>query len=60
MIMKNIYVAVKNCAPFTKCVTHINNENIDIAENLDIIMPMSNLTEYSDNYSDTYRSLLQF
>ena len=60
MIMKNIYVAVKNCAPFTKCVTHINNENIDIAENLDIIMPMSNLTEYSDNYSDTYRSLWQF
>ena len=55
MIMKNINIAIKNCAPFTKCVTQINNEDIDTAENLDIIM--SNLTEYSNNYSDTYGSL---
>ena len=55
--MKNINIAIKNCAPLTKCVTQINNEDIDTAENLDIIMPMSNLTEYSNNYSDTYGSL---
>ena len=49
----NTRVAFKNCAPFTKFITHINNEHVDSAENLDIIMPMYNLIEYSDNYSDT-------
>ena len=44
---------MKNCAPFTKCVTHINNEHVDGANNLDIIMPMYNLIEYSDKYSNT-------
>ena len=33
-------VAFKNCAPFTRYVTHINDEHIDTAENLDIIMKM--------------------
>ena len=32
--------AFKNCAPFTRCVTHINHEPIESAEHLDIIMPM--------------------
>ena len=49
----NTRVALKNCAPFTKCVTHINNEHVDGANNLDIIMPMYNLIEYSDKYSNT-------
>ena len=53
----NTIVAFKNCAPFTKCITHINDEDVDNADNLDIIMPMYNLIEYSDNYSDTSRSL---
>ena len=39
-------VAFKNCAPFTRCVTHINDEHVETAENLDIIMPMYNLIEY--------------
>ena len=43
-------VAFKNSAPFTRCVTHINDEHIDTAENLDIVMNMYNLIEYSDNY----------
>ena len=38
----NTNVAFKNCAPFTICVTHINDEHIDTAENLDITMPMYN------------------
>ena len=42
-------VTFKNCAPFTRCVTHINDEHIDTAENLDI-MSMYNLIKYSDNY----------
>ena len=49
--------AFKNCAPFMKCVTHINHEHVDTADNLDIVMPMYNLIEYSDNYSDTLGSL---
>ena len=52
-------VALKNCAPFTKCITHINDEHADNADNLDIIMPMYNLIEYSDNHSDS-SSLWQF
>ena len=53
-------VAFKNCPPFTKCITHINDEHVDDANNLDIIMPMYNLIEYSDNYSDTSGGLWQF
>ena len=49
----NTRVAFKNCASFTKCITHINDEHVDGAHDLDIIMPMCNLIEYSDNYSDT-------
>ena len=57
---ENTKVAFKNGAPFTTCVTNINDENADNADNLDIIMPMYNLTEYSDNYSDTSGRLWQF
>ena len=53
-------VAFKNCASFTRCATHINDEHVETAENLDIIMPMYNLIEYSDNYADSSRSLYQF
>ena len=53
-------VAFKNCAPFTKCVTHINDEHVNNADNLDIVMPMYTLIEYSDNYLDTSGSLWQF
>ena len=56
----NTRVAFKNCAPFTKCITHINDEHVDGANNFDIIMPMYNLIEYSNNYSDTSGSLWQF
>ena len=51
-VVTDTNVAFKNCAPFTRCVTHINDAHIETAENLDIIMLMSNLIEYSDNYSD--------
>ena len=57
---ENTKVAFKNCAPFTKCVTHINYEHVDNADDLDIVMPMHSLIKYSDNYSDTSGSLWQF
>ena len=50
-------VVFKNFAPFTRCATHINDENVETAENLDIIMHMYNLIEYSDNYNDSSGSL---
>ena len=43
-------VRFKNCAPFTKCISRINNRDIDNAHDLDIVTPMYNLIEYSDNY----------
>ena len=43
-----------------KCITHVFDEHVDNAHNLDIIMPMYNLIEYSVNYSDTSGSLWQF
>ena len=53
-------LALKNCAPFTKCNLEINDEHVDTAENLDIVMPMYNLIEYSDNYQDSSPKLYQY
>ena len=44
-------VIFKNCAPFTKQISRINNTEIDNARHIDIVMPMYNLIECSDNYS---------
>ena len=53
-------LTLKNCAPFTKCSLEINDEHVDIAENLDIVMSMYNLIEYSDNYQDSSGTLYQY
>ena len=50
-------VAFKNCAPFTNCISKINNTQIDNANDNDIVMPMYNLIGYSDNYSKTSENL---
>ena len=50
----------KNCVPFTNCISKINNAQIDNAENIDIVMSMYNLIEYSDNYSKTSESLWEY
>ena len=54
----NTRLALKNCAPFTKCNLEINGEHVDTAENLDIAMP--NSIEYSDNYQDSSATLYQY
>ena len=46
-VTANTHVAFKNCVPFTRCVTHINPDHVETAENLDIIILMYNLIEYS-------------
>ena len=56
----NKKVIFKNCAPFTNCISKINNTQIDNAEYIDIVMPMYNLIEYNDNYSKTSGSLWQY
>ena len=56
----NTWLALKNCAPFTKCNLEISDEHVDTAENLDITMPMYNLIEYSDNYQDSSATLYQY
>ena len=53
----NTRVAFKNCAPFTTCPTHINDEHVVGVDNLDIIMNTYKLIEYSNNYSETPGSL---
>ena len=50
--------AFKNCALFTDSISEINNTQIDNTKDIDVIMPMYNLTEYSCNYSKTSGSLL--
>ena len=52
-VAENTNVVFKNCAPFTRCVTHLNDEHVKTTEKLDIIMLMYNLIEYSDNYADS-------
>ena len=53
-------VVFKNCAPFKKCRTKINETFAEETDFINITMPMYNLIEYSDNYSDTSGSLWNF
>ena len=45
----NKKVIFKNCAPFTNCISKINNTQVDNSKDIDIVMPMYNLIEYSHN-----------
>ena len=56
----NKKVIFKNCAPFTNCISEINNTQVDNAKDIDIVMPMYNLIKYSDNYAKTSGSLWQY
>ena len=56
----NSVVAFKNCALFRTCDITINDDHVEKAEDLDVVMPMYNLLEYSDNYQNSAGSLCQF
>ena len=56
----NKKIIFKNCAPFTNCITEINNTHVDDAQYIDIMMPMHNLIEYSDAYLKTLGGLWQY
>ena len=55
----NKKVVLKNCALFTDCIGEINNTQVDNAEDIDIVMWMYNLIEYSNNFLKTSGSLWQ-
>ena len=61
--MKKIFkncVTFKNSAPFNNCKSETYNPEIDNANDINIVMPMYNLIEYSDNYSKTSGSFWQY
>ena len=58
--IRNRFLAFKNNAPFTNCISKINNVLIDKAEDLDVVMPMHNLLGYSKNYRKTIGSLWNY
>ena len=53
-------IITKNCAPFTECISEINNTQIGNAKDKDIVMPMYNLIDYSNNYSKTSGTLWEY
>ena len=53
-------VVFKNSSQFTSCISEINNTEIDNATEINVVMPMYNLTKYSNNYSKTSGSLWQY
>ena len=57
---RNRFLAFKSNAPFTNCISKINNVLIDNTEGLDVVMPMYNLLEYSKNYRKTTGSLWNY
>ena len=56
----NKKVIFKNCTPFTNCISEITSTQIDNAKDIDIVMPMYNLIEYSYNCAKTTESLWQY
>ena len=48
---------LKNCVLFTNCISEIKNTQVDNVKDLDVVMPVYNLIEYSDNYSDNQKRL---
>ena len=57
---QNRPLILKNNAPFVSSITRINGELIEDADDLDIVMPMYNLLEYSKNYRKTIGSLYSY
>ena len=57
---RNRPLILKNNAPFVSCITRINGKLIEDADDLDIVMSMYNLLEYSKNYRKTIGSLYNY
>lgn len=57
---RNMQVTFKNCALLTNCISEINSTQIDSGKDLDVVMQMFNVIEYSNNYAKTTGSLRQY
>ena len=57
---RNKGVIFNNCVSFTDCISEIDNTQVDNTKYIDVVMPMHNLIEYSDNYLKTWGSLWQY
>ena len=53
-------IEIKNFNPFTRSATHLNVKHIETAENLDLVMNLYNMIEYSDNFSDSTASMYNY
>ena len=49
----------KSCAPFTSCINEINFPQVENVKDIDVVMPMHNLTEYSNNYAHKYQKVYE-
>ena len=56
----NKNMKLEKCSPFTDCMSEINNTQVDNVNNIDLIMSMYNLIQYSDNCSKTSGSLWKY
>ena len=56
----NKNVLFKSCASFSNCISRINNTQVDDTHDIDVVIPMYNLIEFSDNYSKTSGILWQY
>ena len=50
-------IKIKNCTPFTNCICEMNNSQVDNAKDIDAVMLMYNLLEYSDNYTKIWSTV---
>ena len=57
---RNKEVMIKNCEPFTDCITGINNAQKGNRKDLDVVLPMYNLIEHGNNYWKTCGSLWKY
>ena len=57
---RNKKVIFKNCAPFTNCISEINDTHLDDAHDIDVVMPMYSIIKYSDTYSKMTGNLQQY
>ena len=58
--IRNRSLAFKNNVPFTNCISKIINVLIENPEDLDVVMPMYKLLEYSKSYSKITGSLWNY
>ena len=51
----NKKVLLKNCAPFTNCISIINNAQVKDGDDIDVVVSMNKLIEYNDSYTELSR-----